>query len=221
MNRMLVVEDEPAIREMLRLCLSKNGYGCETAENGAQAATALEARPFDLVLLDVMLPDYDGYELIEYIKEYRTPVIFVTAKAEVLNRVKGLALGADDYITKPFDLRELLARVQTVLRRCGKADRFLTAGKLKVDVAARTVLANGEPVALSTKEFDLLLYFLQNPNIALYREQIYERVWQEPYYGNTRTVDLHVQHLKKKLQLNRAIVAVYKIGYRFLPELAV
>ena len=135
--------------------------------------------------------------------------------------MKGLALGADDYITKPFDLRELLARVQTVLRRCGKADRFLTAGKLKVDVAARTVLANGEPVALSTKEFDLLLYFLQNPNIALYREQIYERVWQEPYYGNTRTVDLHVQHLKKKLQLNRAIVAVYKIGYRFLPELAV
>ena len=218
MNRILIVEDEDSIRELLRLCLSKSGYACDTADTGSRAAALVEQHRYDLALLDVMLPDYDGYALIEYIRQYEIPVIFVTARTAVPERVRGLQAGAEDYITKPFDLRELTARVETVLRRYHKTQRVLEAGSLRVDTGAHRVTLDGQPVALATKEYELLVYLLRNPGLALYRETIYENVWQEPYYGNTRTVDLHVQRLKKKLGLGSAIETVYKVGYRFLPE---
>ncbi|MBR3593445.1 MAG: response regulator transcription factor [Clostridia bacterium] len=218
MNRILVVEDEKAIAEMTKLCLLKNGYLCDTAENGMAATALIEHKHYDLALLDIMLPDIDGYDLLDYIKQYEVPVIFVTAKTAVESRVKGLRLGAEDYISKPFDLEELLARIETVLRRYGKTEKEITIGNIKIDTLSRTVLLNGEEIPLPAKEYDLLLFFFRNKNIALYRETIFEQVWQEPYFGNTRTIDLHVQRLKKKLGLGEAIETIYKVGYRFSPE---
>lgn len=218
MNRILIVEDEHSISEMTRLCLSKNGYICETADNGLTALEMVEKNTYDLILLDIMLPEIDGYEMLDYIKQYSVPVIFVTAKSSVKDRVKGLKLGAEDYITKPFDLEELLARVEAVLRRFHKAERNISFGDIIIDTLAHTVTKSGENISLSAKEYELLLYFMRNKNIALYREIIYEQVWHEPYYGNTRTIDLHVQRIKKKLNLGDAIESVYKIGYKFIPE---
>lgn len=215
MNRILVVEDEKSIAEMIKLCLTKNGYHCETANNGIVASELIEKYRYDLILLDIMLPDMDGFELIEYIKQFNIPVIFVTAKNAVTDRVKGLRLGAEDYIIKPFDLQELIARIETVLRRFDKTKTVLEIGKIRIDTSSRTVHSNGSEVSLSAKEFDLLLYLIRNKNIALRRETIYENVWNEPYYGDTRTVDLHIQRLKKKLQLGDAVETIYKIGYKF------
>ena len=218
MDKILIVEDEISIARMTKLCLTKNGYRCDIATNGMTAAKKIEETVYDLVLLDIMLPDIDGYDLLEYIKQFQTPVIFVTARASVPDRVKGLRLGAEDYLTKPFDLDELLARVEAVLRRYQKTQRYLVAGRIQIDTLSRTVSSWGEPVALTAKEYDLLLYLVRNRDIALYREMIFEQVWREPYYGNTRTVDLHIQRLKKKLHLGNAIETVYKIGYKFVPE---
>lgn len=218
MNRILVVDDERSITDMVRMFLSKNGYSCDTAADGGEAAELIEQKRYDLVLLDIMLPVIDGYDLIEYIKQYNTPVIFITAKASVENRVRGLRLGAEDYIVKPFDLEELLARIETVLRRYNKVSSVLTAGKISVDIKTRIVTLRGEEVFLSAKEFDLLLYLIRNKNIALWRERIYEEVWKEPYYGGTRTVDLHIGRLRKKLDMGDAIENIYKVGYKFLPE---
>ena len=215
MNRILVVEDEKSIAEMIKLCLTKNGYHCETANNGIVASELIEKYRYDLILLDIMLPDMDGFEMIEYIKQFNIPVIFVTAKNAVTDRVKGLRLGAEDYIIKPFDLQELLARIETVLRRFNKTKTVLEFGKIRIDISSRTVHSNGCEVSLSAKEFDLLVYLIRNKNIALRRETIYENVWNEPYYGDTRTVDLHIQRLKKKLQLGDAVEAIYKVGYKF------
>lgn len=215
MNRILVVEDEKSIAEMIKLCLTKNGYHCETANNGIVASELIEKYRYDLILLDIMLPDMDGFEMIEYIKQFNIPVIFVTAKNAVTDRVKGLRLGAEDYIIKPFDLQELIARIETVLRRFDKTKTVLEIGKIRIDTSSRTVHSNGSKVSLSAKEFDLLLYLIRNKNIALRRETIYENVWNEPYYGDTRTVDLHIQRLKKKLQLGDAVEAIYKVGYKF------
>ena len=215
MNRILVVEDEKSIAEMIKLCLTKNGFYCETANNGIVASELIEKYRYDLILLDIMLPDMDGFEMIEYIKQFNIPVIFVTAKNAVTDRVKGLRLGAEDYIIKPFDLQELLARIETVLRRFDKTKTVLEIGKIRIDTSSRTVHSNGSEVSLSAKEFDLLLYLIRNKNIALRRETIYENVWNEPYYGDTRTVDLHIQRLKKKLQLGDAVETIYKIGYKF------
>lgn len=215
MNRILVVEDEKSIAEMIKLCLTKNNYYCETVSNGIVASEFIEKYRYDLILLDIMLPDMDGFEMIEYIKQFNIPVIFVTAKNAVTDRVKGLRLGAEDYIIKPFDLQELIARIETVLRRFDKTKTVLEIGKIRIDTSSRTVHSNGSEVSLSAKEFDLLLYLIRNKNIALRRETIYENVWNEPYYGDTRTVDLHIQRLKKKLQLGDAIEAIYKVGYKF------
>jgi len=217
-NRILVVDDEQSIADMVKLCLSKNGYSCEAVNDGMTATEKIENNRYDLILLDIMLPDIDGYDLIEYIKQFDIPVIFVTAKTSVPDRVKGLKLGAEDYISKPFDLEELLARITTVLRRFHKSENIVEVGKIKIDTLERTVLLNGNPVNLPAKEYDLLLFLIRNNNIALYRETIFEQVWQEPYYGNTRTIDLHIQRLKKKLNLAEAIETIYKVGYKFRAE---
>lgn len=218
MNRILVVDDEKSITEMVKMCLGKNGYICETANNGMSVTQKIEEKRYDLILLDIMLPDIDGYDLIEYIKQFDIPVIFVTAKTTVPDRVKGLKLGAEDYISKPFDLEELLARITTVLRRFNKTESIVEIGKITINTLERSVLLNGNPVTLPAKEYDLLLFLIRNKNIALYRETIFEQVWQEPYFGNTRTIDLHIQRLKKKLDLGDAIETIYKVGYKFRAE---
>lgn len=214
MIRILIVEDDDSIARLMQMGLGKNGYHCEIAPDGQIAANRIEAASFDLVLLDIMLPEIDGYELLEYIQQYQTPVIFITAKAAVADRVKGLRMGADDYIVKPFDLSELLARVEVVLRRYHKNERFIQVGKITIDTESHLVEKDGQSINLTFKEYELLLLFARNRGVAFHRETIYERVWNEPYFGDTRTVDLHVQRLRKKLGLAEEIQSVYKVGYR-------
>ena len=174
----------------------------------------MAAEKFDLFLLDIMLPKINGYELLEYTQTLNTPVIFITAMGTVENKVKGLKKGADDYISKPFEIVELLARVETVLRRYNKAEKIIIILDIEVDTESRTVMQNGQQVILTLKEFELLLLFIRNKNIALYRETIYENVWENDYMGDSRTVDLHIQRLRKKMNWGKSIKAVYKVGYR-------
>lgn len=220
MDKILIVEDEENIAEMVKLFLSKRGFLCEIAGDGTAAAEAVERDLYQLVLLDVMLPGIDGFELIPYIRQYDIPVIFVTARVSVKDRIRGLKLGAEDYILKPFDLEELLARIEVVLRRRGLRKEMFDFGRVHVDAAAHRVFLEGKAVSLSAKEYDLLLYFAANRDIALSREKIYEHVWKEPYSGETRTIDLHVQRLKKKLELTDEIQTIYKLGYLFHSEKA-
>lgn len=215
MIKILIVEDEEAISDLIRMNLAKAGYDCQCAFDGMEAADMIDEERFDLILLDIMLPGIDGYELLEYIKSMDVPVIFITAMGELDDRVRGLKAGAEDYITKPFEIIELLARVETVLRRYKKTSDKLEALDVVIDIPSRTVLQNRKPVILTMKEFELLLLFVRNPNVALYRETIYENVWESSYMGDSRTVDLHVQRLRKKLSWENYIKAVYKVGYRF------
>ncbi len=214
MIKILTVEDEKPISNLIKINLLDAGYDCECAFNGEQAIEMIEKNNYDLILLDIMLPKVDGYELFEYIKPLEIPVIFLTAKSDVKDTVKGLKLGAEDYLTKPFEIMELLARVERVLRRFNKLQDHLQLFDIEIDTLSRIVKKKGEIINLTAKEYDLLLLFIQNKNIALFRKQIYMRVWGDDYMGNTRTVDLHVQRMRKKLDLEDKIVAVYKIGYR-------
>ena len=178
MLRVLIVEDEKPISNLIRLSLTKEGFHCTCAYDGAEAADLLEREPsFDLILLDVMLPEVDGFELMEYIRPLEIPVIFLTAKGAVADRVKGLRLGAEDYIVKPFDTIELLARVDVVLRRYKKCDMVLEIGGVKIDTASMRVWRGEEEISLTKTEYDLLLLFARNPRRAMYRETISERVW--------------------------------------------
>lgn len=214
MIKILIVDDEKAICDLIDLNLSTSGYHCKAVQNGLEAIDLIEKENFDLVLLDIMLPGADGFDVMEYIRPLQVPVIFITAKHEVKDRVKGLKLGADDYLVKPFDVVELTARVEAVLRRYHKADMILTAGDVAVDVEARQVTRKGIPVILTNKEFGLLLLFMRNKNVALFRETLYENVWEGEYSGDSRTVDLHVQRLRRKLGWEHCLVTVYKVGYR-------
>ena len=214
MIRILIVEDERAIANLIRLSLSKAGYACTCAFDGAQAADLLEHGRYDLVLLDVMLPEIDGFTLMEYIRPMEIPVIFLTAKNAVADRVRGLRAGAEDYIVKPFEVVELLARVDVVLRRYQKNEAVLHVGGLDIDTYAMQVRRGKEVIGLTKKEYDLLLLFAQNPRRALYRETIYERVWGEEYQYGSKTVDLHVQRLRKKVGWEDRLQAVNKVGYR-------
>lgn len=214
MIKILIVEDEEPINNLIRMNLTKAGYQCKCAFDGQEAADMMAAEKFDLFLLDIMLPKINGYELLEYAQTLNTPVIFITAMGTVENKVKGLKKGADDYISKPFEIVELLARVETVLRRYNKAEKIIKILDIEVDTESRTVMQNGQQVILTLKEFELLLLFIRNKNIALYRDVIYESVWEGEDMGESRTVDLHVQRLKRKLHWENKIVAVYKVGYR-------
>ena len=214
MIHILIVEDEKPISNLIRLSLKKAGYDCTCAYDGAEAADILEERRFDLILLDVMLPEIDGFSLMEYIRPMGIPVIFLTAKNAVNDRVKGLELGAEDYLVKPFEIIELLARVNVVLRRYNKTAAELRVGGLVIDTQAMLVTKEGENISLTPKEYELLLLFARNPGIALYRETIYERVWKEDFPYGSKTVDLHVQRLRKKLGWEDILHAVPKVGYR-------
>lgn len=214
MIRILIVEDEKPISDLIKMNLVDEGYECTCAYDGREAADIIENTTFDLILLDLMLPEIDGFELLNYINYYRIPVIILTAKADVKDKVKGLKAGAEDYITKPFEIIELLARVENVLRRYNKAAKEIVFGDIKIDTEAHIVTKCGAPVSLTAKEFDLLVFLARNKNKALYRSQIYAQVWGEDFMGDSRTVDLHIQRLRKKLCLKESIVPVYKIGYR-------
>ena len=212
MIRICIIEDEKPIANLIRMSLSRNGYQCTCIHDGIEAAK-LEQENFDLVLLDIMLPGADGYTLLEYIKTLEIPVIFITAKNDLADRVKGLRMGAEDYIVKPFEIIELIARVEVVLRRYHKLDEILHVAGLTIDTVSMTVQRDDEPIILTNKEYELLLLFARNPNIALYRDTIYERVWGGEYIYGSRTVDLHVQRLRKKAGLEQ-LRAIPKVGYR-------
>ena len=214
MIRILIVEDEKPISDLVRMNLQSAGYVCDCAFDGMEAAQKVDNNRYDLILLDVMLPEVSGYELMPYIRHYGTPVIFLTAKGRVEDKVKGLKLGADDYLVKPFEIIELLARVETVLRRYNLNQRLLEVEDLVIDTASRTVKKDGVEISLTKKEYELLLFFIRNKNIALYRDKIYEMIWESDYMGDSRTVDLHVQRLRRKLNWEHKITSVYKVGYR-------
>lgn len=218
MIKVLVVDDEFPIANLIKETLEKSGYTCTCVYDGESAADAIENEVFDLVLLDVMLPKINGFELIEYIRQYNVPVIFLTAKTDVRDRVKGLRLGAEDYIIKPFDATELIARVEVVLRRFEKYVEKIQILDLEIDPVSRQVTKAGVPVELTYKEFELLLLLVKNKNIALYRETIYEKVWNDPFTTDSRTVDLHINRIRKKLGLEKHIQTVFKVGYRFVEE---
>lgn len=215
MIRILIVEDEKPISNLIRMSLTRAGYHCTCVYDGIAAADLLETgEAFDLILLDVMLPGADGFELMSYIRPMEIPVIFITAKNSVNDRVKGLRMGAEDYLVKPFEIIELLARVEVVLRRYHKLDSVLEVGGLRIDLRSMQVFRDGQEIALTPKEYELLLLFAQNPGSALYRETIYQRVWGGDYLNTSRTVDLHVQRLRKKVGWEHLLVAVPKVGYR-------
>ena len=212
--KILIVEDEEMIARLIRIGLEKAGYSCECVYDGKAAADLLEEKRYDLILLDIMIPEIDGYELLEYVREFEIPVIFITAKSSLEDNVKVMRAGADDYITKPFELAELTARVESVLRRYHKGQNKIKLAGLDIDMESRTVKRDGTEIELTMKELELLQLFLRNRNIALFRDRIYEEVWGGEYDPESRTVDVHIQRLKKKLDLEGVIVSVRKIGYR-------
>ena len=217
MNRILIVEDEATIARLMEVSLLRAGYDCTVANDGLTAADLIAENDFDIALLDIMLPGLDGYELLDYLRPLGTPVIFITAKTATKDRVRGLQLGADDYLVKPFEVEELLARVGAVLRRTGRGGQTLQAFDVTLDVVGRRVTQNGRPVELTPREFGLLVQLMRNRGAALYREALYERVWGGEM-ADTRTLDLHIQRLRKKLGWQEQIETVYRVGYRLRKE---
>ena len=213
MSRILVAEDDEAIRELLRQELLRAGYECRICPDGETAADALEKETFDLAVLDIMLPGIDGFDLLSWCRQQKVPVIFLTAKGMLKDRVAGLRAGAEDYITKPFAVEELISRMEVVLRRFGKGVRYLEWKDLMVDLDSFRVFRNGEEIILRVREFELLSYLLQNRNVLLSRERIYEAVWKQEYTGDTRTIDLHIQRVRNKVGLGDSLRTVYRMGY--------
>ena len=214
MLKVLIVEDEKAISNLILINLKAEGYSCTCAYDGKEAADQIEKNNYDLILLDIMLPEIDGYELLEYIRPTETPVIFITAKGNLHDRVQGLRLGADEYIVKPFQISELTARVDALLRRMGKSVTQFSLFGVEINTESRIVTKDGIPIDLTLKEFDLLVELIRNKNVALYRDRLYEKVWNEPFTGETRTLDSHIQRLRKKLDWDEHIKTVFRIGYR-------
>ena len=215
MKKILIVDDEDKIRELIRVNLEIVGYNCLEASDGIQAIDEVDKFKPDLVLLDIMLPGRDGFDIVEEFVKRNIPVIFLTAKDSTVDKIKGLKLGADDYITKPFDPLVLLARVEVVLRRNSNNNEIFNYKNLSIDFNERTVKMDGKEVELTTKEFDLLEVLIRNKNLALSREKLLEMVWGYEFYGDTRTIDIHITRLRKKLDLEDSIITVYKYGYRF------
>ena len=214
MIKILVVEDEKAISDLIVFNLKRNGYQCTALYDGKSAADLLEDNTFDLILLDIMLPEINGYELMEYIRPMGIPVIFITAKASLDDRIKGLTSGAEDYLVKPFEIAELLARIHIVLRRYNKTENQLTFKDIEVDVENRLLTKAGNEVKLTPKEFDLFVLLLRNINMTLFKERIFESIWETEWQPESRTVDLHIQRLRKKLGLKDELKTIYNTGYR-------
>ena len=217
MNRILIAEDEITISRLIAVSLRRAGYDCTVANDGSTAADLIAEHDFDLALLDIMLPGLDGYELLGYLRPLGVPVIFITAKGATKDRVRGLQLGADDYIVKPFEIEELLARVEAVLRRTGRGGQTLTAFDVTMDIVARTVTRQGKAVELTPREFALLEQLMRNRGAAIYRDTLMERAWGGDA-ETTRAVDTYITRLRKKLNWGDKIETVYQIGYRLKQE---
>jgi len=221
MTNILVVDDEPNIQELVKLYLEKEGYRVELAADGRDAISKLEPFKPALVVLDLMLPDIDGFELCrEMRKRGEVPVLMLTARKEDIDKILGLEMGADDYMTKPFNPRELVARIKAILRRYSagqKTGSVIEAGNLHIDLPRREVNINGRQLKLRTKEFDLLTALVQNFGIVLTRERLLEIVWDTDYYGETRTVDIHITHVRDKIaDASVGIETVRGVGYKLV-----
>ncbi len=214
MLKLLIVEDERMIADFIGCGLAEANFEYDCAYDGLSAADMIDQNRYDLILLDVMLPGVDGFELMRYIAPLGIPVIFLTAKAGVDDRVAGLRLGADDYIVKPFEMIELLARIDTVLKRYGKGSVELSLGDVSVNTRTRVVTRNGAAIALRAREYDLAVFLLRNRDLPLFRETIYERVWGGEFTGDTRTVDIHIRRLRQKLGWEDRLVTINRVGYK-------
>lgn len=212
MANILIVEDEYTINELIKRNLQLVGHTCFCVYDGKAALEEMQTDRYDLILLDVMLPELDGFSLLE--QENRTPTIFLTAKDSLIDRIKGFALGADDYITKPFEMLELTARVEAVLRRTKKDTKIFELENVRVEFDGHLVYRNQQMVDLTPKEYELLEVLITNRNIALSRDKLLELVWEYDFEGDCRTVDVHIQKLRKKLGWEACIKTVYKLGYR-------
>ena len=214
MGNILIVEDEKSINDLILMNLKLVGHTGKQAFDGKEAISALEDFQPDMVILDVMLPYEDGFSLMEQKVFENIPVIFLTAKDSTSDKVKGLKLGADDYIVKPFEAVELLARVEAVLRRIKPTERNITIDNTIIYLDRRTITVRGETAELTNREFELLEVLINNRNIALSREKLLDLAWGYDYFGDTRTVDVHITKLRKKLNFENRIKTVYKLGYR-------
>ncbi len=212
MIKILIVEDEKPISDLIKFNLELSGYQCDQVFDGEKALCQTFSNNYDLVILDVMLPQLSGFDVIKEL--HGTPVIFVTAKAGIQDRLKGLQLGADDYIIKPFEILELVARVKAVLRRTKGEQKYIEFDDIRVEFDTRRVYKGGKEIPLKPKEFDLLEALISNRNLALSRERLIKLVWNFDYEGDTRTVDVHIQRLRQKLGLSARLHTVYKTGYR-------
>lgn len=214
-NRILIVEDDPSISDFIVSNLLYTGYEYAVFVNGTDAAQSLpQDHAFDLALLDIMLPGMDGFALMEIIRKYYIPVICVTAKSDVQSKIKGLRDGAEDYIVKPFEVLELLVRIEKVLDRAGKLKQILQFKDIIVSLENRTVTLSGEKIDLKPMEFELLVMLVRYKNRTLPRERLLNEIWGIDYVGGTRTVDVHIANLRKKLNLHDELISVSKIGYR-------
>lgn len=213
MAEILIVEDDENIARMIEATLSMVGYRCDGCEDGSEAVRRILEGSYDLILLDVMLPGMDGFEILTKIKNKGTPVIFLTALQDVGDKVKGLRLGAEDYIVKPFEAVELLARIEVVLRRTNAGRQQLAYDGILVDLQKHVVTKNGERVPLTPKEFDVLVFFMQNVDIAITRKRLMAAIWGYEFEGESRTVDIHVQQVRRKLDLKGKLVTIPKLGY--------
>ena len=216
-NRVLVVEDDAAIVRALSSFLTDEGFLCKSANGQAEALRLFEQEEFDIVLLDVSLADGSGFVVCSAMKSKKDiPIIFLTASGDEHSVVTGLELGADDYIAKPFEVVEMLARVESVLRRYKKTNDELVEDDVVINFQSRSVTKAGKTLDLTHKEFELLVLLIRNKNIALYRDVIYENVWGNDYVGDSRTIDLHIQRLRRKLDWGDKIQSVYKVGYKLV-----
>lgn len=215
-NRILIIEDEESIRELLCMNLEAVGYEADSASDGVKAEQKIrdDRGTYDLALVDVMLPGPDGFDLIEELNRKEIPCIFLTAKADVASKVKGLRLGAEDYMVKPFEMMELFARVENVLKRRKKLKDTIQIDSCVIDLASHKVSEDGEEIPLKPMEFDLFLFLCRNQNVAFTRNQLLDKIWGGDYGGETRTVDVHVASLRKKLKAGNRIQTIPKLGYR-------
>ena len=224
-KRLLLVDDEPAIIKGLKFSLEQDGYGIITAADGGEALEQFRSNPVDLILLDVMLPVMDGIEVCQRIREQsNVPIIMLTAKGEDMDKILGLEYGADDYMTKPFNILEVKARIKTILRRAGGAQpaeekKIIRVRDMEVNLVKRTVTLAGREVKLTAKEFDLLQLFMTNRGKVFSREQMLETVWKYDYTGDARTVDVHIRRLREKIERNTSqpefIFTKWGVGYYF------